>query len=373
MALMKRKNSDSYKRQLVTEENRATGLLNFIVALAIGAVAYTDWIVVEDDSIGYLYLLPIALSGIVNRLPITLALILLCAFLQEIFSPPTDTVHVKVIRSVISLAGYLVVGFLVTMVARQRGRMAAEIRQQRDDYERDLTLASQVQRQVLPKPPVVPGIELAAAMQTARLLGGDYYDFFQISDNVVDIVIADVSGKGAAASLLMPSLAVALRLRAHELSGPAAIIKDLDGVLKQITGPANFVTVFYARVSPSQRTLQYANGGHNPPLLVRTRTNETILLEESGPIVGILPDAQFSDTVVTIESGDILTLFTDGVTEQENENDDQFSIDRLKNCILGKETDSAAALVADVTQAVSTFAGAKEQEDDLTLVIAKIL
>ena len=374
MALMKNnKNSQDYKRNLLLAENRATGLLNLIIVVAIGAVAYTDKIVVEDDSLGYLYLLPIALSGLVNRLPVTIAIALFCAFLQDLFGPPTDTLHVRVIRNVIILAGYLIVSFFVTRIATQRGKMAADIRQQRDDYERDLTLASQVQRQVLPKPPIVPGIELAASMQTARLLGGDYYDFFQISDNIVDIVIADVSGKGAAASLLMPSLAVVLRVRARELPGPAAIIKDLDTVLKQITGPANFVTVFYARVNPSLRTLQYANGGHNPPLLVRTRTQTALLLEESGPIVGILPDAQFSDTVVTLESGDILTLYTDGVTEQENENEDQFSIDRLKNLILSKETDSAATLVSDVTEAVSTFAGTKEQEDDLTLVVAKIL
>lgn len=374
MALMKnKKNSQDYKRDLLLAENRATGLLNLIIVVAIGAIAYTDKIVVEDDSIGYLYLLPIALSGLVNRLPVTIAIALFCAFLQDLFGPPTDTLHVRVLRGVISLAGYLIVSFFVTRIATQRGKMAADIRQQRDDYERDLTLASQVQRQVLPKPPIVPGIELAAAMQTARLLGGDYYDFFQISDNIVDIVIADVSGKGAAASLLMPSLAVVLRVRAHELPGPAAIIKDLDNVLKQITGPANFVTIFYARVNPSLRTLQYASGGHNPPLLVRTRTQTALLLDESGPIVGILPDAQFTDTVVALESGDILTFYTDGVTEQENENEDQFSIDRLKNLILSKETDSAATLVSDVTEAVSTFAGTKEQEDDLTLVVAKIL
>jgi serine phosphatase RsbU (regulator of sigma subunit) len=374
MALMKRnKNTDAHNQHLLVEENRATGLLNFLVVLAIGAIAYTDKIVVEDDSLGYLYLLPIALSALVNRAPITLALIALCAFLQDLFGPPTDTLHIRILRYTITLAGYLIVGFLVTRIARQRGRLAAEIRQQRDEYEQDLTLASQVQRQVLPKPPIVPGIELAAAMQTARLLGGDYYDFYPISDNVVDIVIADVAGKGAAASLLMPSLAVVLRLRARELSGPAAIIKDLDGVLKQITGPATFVTMFYARVNPSLRTLQYANGGHNPPLLIRTRTNETQTLEASGPIVGILPDAQFSDTIVKLEPGDILTLFTDGVTEQENENEEQFSLDRLKDLILSKEKDSAASLVSDVTEAVSTFAGTKEQEDDLTVVVAKIL
>ena len=373
MAWLKDRNSAKYKRQLLTEENRATGLLNLILALSIAAVAYTDWIVVENDSLGYLYVLPIALSGLVNPLAITVALSLLCAYLQDVFGPPSDTPHVRIVRGIISLAGYLIVGFLVNLIARQRGRLAAEIRQERDDYERDLTLAAQVQRQVLPKPPVIPGIELAAAMQTARLLGGDYYDFYPISDEIVDVVIADVSGKGAAASLLMPSLAVALRLRARELSGPAAIIKDLDGILKQITNSATFVTIFYARFNPSERTLQYASGGHSPPLLVRPRTGQTFELDQSGPIVGILPDAQFTDTLVPLESGDILTLFTDGVTEQENPNEEQFSLERLKNLVLSNENDSASALATHIADAVSTFAGTKAQEDDLTLVIAKIL
>jgi serine phosphatase RsbU (regulator of sigma subunit) len=368
-----KKRNDDLDRHLRAEETRATGLLNLILALAIGAVAYTDWIVVEDDSLGYLYVLPIALSALVNRLPITVALAIFCTVLQDVFGPPTDTLHIRIIRTAVSLAGFLIVGFLVTQIAKQRGNLAAEVRRQRDEYEKDLTLASQVQRRVLSQPPVVPGLELAASMQPARLLGGDYYDFFQISDDIVDVVIADVSGKGAAASLLMPSLAVALRLRARELSGPAAIIKDLDGVLKQITNISTFVTIFYARINPSLRTLQYANGGHNPPLLVRPRTGEVIPLEEAGPIVGILPDAQFSDTSVKLEQGDILTLFTDGCTEQENETDEQFSLDRLKNLILSKESDSAPTLVADVTDAVFAFAGAKEQEDDLTVVVVKVL
>src|ERR1700677_3081104 len=201
----------------------------------------------------------------------------------------------------------------------------------------------------------------------------DSSDFFQIPDDIVDVVIADVSGKGAAASLLMPSLAVALRLRARELSGPAAILKDLDGVLKQITNSATFVTMFYARFNPTLRTLEYASGGHNPPLLLRTSTGESLLLEEAGPIMGILPDAQFSNTNLTLEPGDILTLYTDGVTEQEDESGEEFSLDRLKKIVLSKESDPASAMVTDIAEAVSTFAGTKEQSDDLTVVVAKVL
>jgi serine phosphatase RsbU (regulator of sigma subunit) len=374
MAFMKgNKNSDDYKRQIQTEETRTAGLLNFVVALAIAAVAYTDWVVVANVSLGYLYVLPIALSALVNPLLLTIGLALLCTFLEDIFGPAPDSLHLRIVRIVISLAGFLIVGFLVTLIARQRERLTAEVKRQRDEYERDLTLASQVQQRVLPKPPLIPGLELAATMQTARLLGGDYYDFFRISNDIVDVVIADVSGKGAAASLLMPSLAVALRLRAGELSGPAAILKDLDEVLRQITNPATFVTMFYARFNPTLRTLEYASGGHNPPLLIRTSTGESLLLEEAGPIMGILPNAQFENTTIKLEPGDILTLFTDGITEQEDENGEEFSLERLKKVILSDKFDPAATMVANIAEAVSTFAGTKEQSDDLTVVIAKVL
>jgi len=367
------KSTAEQKQQVQTEEIKTTGLLNLVVVLAVVSVAYTDWIVVANISLGYLYVLPIALSAFINPLPLTIGLAVLGSILQEIFGPVGDNTHVRIIRFIITLAGFLIVGFLVSLVAKQRARLAAEVRRQRDEYESDLLLAAQVQRQVLPKAPIVPGLELAAFMQTARLLGGDYYDFFQISDDIVDVVIADVSGKGAAASLLMPSLAVALRLRAHELSGPAAILKDLDECLKQITRPATFVTMFYARFNTKLRTLEYANGGHNPPLLLRPQTGESLLLENAGPIMGILPSAEFSNTLINLKANDVITLFTDGVTEQENEAEEEFSLDRLKTLVLSEENKPATTLVTDISEAVASFAGTKEQTDDLTLVIVKVL
>jgi serine phosphatase RsbU (regulator of sigma subunit) len=368
-----RKKKEDDKQRVKLEEIRITGWLNFVVFLAMAAVAYTDSVVVANISLGYLYVLPIALSAFINPLWVTVVLACASTVLQDLFGPSSDTPKVRLVRGVIALAGFLIVGFLVTRVAKQRDRLVEEVRRQRDEYEHDLILASQVQRQVLPKPLVCPALELAAAMQTAQLLGGDYYDFFQISEDVVDVVIADVSGHGAAASLLMPSLAVALRLRARELGGPAAIIQDLDRVLKQITNMATFVTMFYARFDQASRTLEYANGGHNPPLLLHSKTGKSVQLEGGGPIMGILPDPQFTNTVVALSQGDILTLFTDGVTEQENEAGDEFSLERLEEVVRNRETEPAAALVANITDAVSAFAGEKAQADDLTVVVVKVL
>jgi sigma-B regulation protein RsbU (phosphoserine phosphatase) len=344
-----------------------------VVALAIGAVAYTDWVVVANVSLGYLYVLPLALSAVVNPLAVTLGLALLCTVLTDIFGPPAETTWLRVTHSAIDLAGFLIVAFLVTRIVRQRNLMAEAVLQQRDEYEQDLPLAAQVQRQVLPQPVKVAGFEVAAAMRTARLLGGDYYDFYPISDDVTDVVIADVSGKGAAAALLMPSLAVALRLRAKELSGPAEIMSDLDRVLKEVTRPATFVTMFYARVNHRTRTLEYSDGGHNPPVLVRPATGEVMLLDQAtGPIMGILPDAQFSNTVIDLKQGDVLALYTDGVTEQENDAGEEFSVERLKSVLVKDENEPAAKLVKGVADAVSAFAGKTEQVDDLTVVVAKV-
>src|SRR5882757_2076927 len=131
------------------EERRTLGLLNLVVALAVAAVGSTDWLVVANVSLGYLYVLPIALSGLINPLPITVGLALVCTVLQDIFGPAAESLQLRIAHNVIGLAGFLVVGFLVTQIAKQRDRLAAEVRRQRDAYERDLILAAQVQRRVL--------------------------------------------------------------------------------------------------------------------------------------------------------------------------------------------------------------------------------
>jgi serine phosphatase RsbU (regulator of sigma subunit) len=366
-----KRDSDAHIRYEHIEEKRIFGMLNFVVLLAIAAVAYTDWVVIANISLGYLYVLPLALSALVNPLWLTISLAAVCTFLQDIFGPPSDTASLRISHNSVMLGVFVVTGYLVWLIARQRSRLVDEVRQQRDEYESDLGLAAQVQQQVLPGPRTFSGLELAGTMHAARLLGGDYYDFFQISDDIVDVVIADVSGKGAAAALLMPSLSVALRLRAHELSGPAAIMKDLDGVLRQVTRPASFVTMFYARFHLATRTLEYANGGHNPPILLRPG-GETRLLEASGPILGILDNAVYSNVTINLEAGDILALYTDGVTEQENNQSDQFSVDRLEKVLDEHAHDTAVSAVDAICEAVPAFAGMVEQSDDFTVVVAKV-
>ena len=146
---------EDHKRDQRFEEQRTLGLLNVVVAVAVAAVGYTDWMVVANVSLGYLYVLPIALSGLINPLPITAALAVVCMVLQDIFGPPADSLQLRIVHNVIGVAGFLIVAFLVTLIAKQRDRLAAQVRRQRDAYEHDLILAAQVQRRVLPKPPTL--------------------------------------------------------------------------------------------------------------------------------------------------------------------------------------------------------------------------
>jgi sigma-B regulation protein RsbU (phosphoserine phosphatase) len=348
------------------------GLLNTVVIAALIAVAYADWIIVTDASLAYLYVLPIALCALVNPLPFTIALGAICTFLGDIFGPPRESLYWRIVHNTVHLTSFLIVGFLVTLLARQRDRMADVVREQRDAYEQDLVLAAQVQRRVLPKPLRLPEIDIAGEMKTAHLLGGDYYDFFSISDHLVDIVVADVSGKGVAAALLMPSLAVALRLRARELEGPAQIIADLNAVLLEITSSSTFVTMFYARFNRTTRTLRYSNAGHNPPLFLQARSCEPQQLDKAGgPVLGLLSSAEYTETSITLGEGDVLTLFTDGVTEQENQQGQEFSVERLKEIVCREEAGSATQIAAQIAEAVTRFAGSTEQNDDSTIVILK--
>jgi K+-sensing histidine kinase KdpD len=154
------------------------GLLNTVVIAALVTVAYADWIIVPDASLAYLYVLPIALCALVNPLVFTMTLAAVCTFLGDIFGPPRESLYWRMVHDTVHLTSFLIVGFLVTLIARQRDRMADVVREQRDAYKQDLVLAAQVQRRVLPKPLRLPEIDIAAEMKTAHLLGGDYYDFF---------------------------------------------------------------------------------------------------------------------------------------------------------------------------------------------------
>jgi sigma-B regulation protein RsbU (phosphoserine phosphatase) len=241
--------------------------------------------------------------------------------------------------------------------------------------ERELNLVADIQRSLLPQVlPEVPGLELAAYYRTSRWAGGDYYDFFPLPDGRWGILIADVSGHGTPAAVMM---AVTHSL-AHSLPGPAdPPAKLLDYVNQKLANHytiANeiFVTAFYGIYDPVQRTLTYSSAGHNPPRLKRCYDGSVQSLEEvGGPPLGLFDDLDYEQTTLQLRPGDILAFYTDGITEALNVENKQFGVDRLDEVLRGCGLD-ARDMIAGVVESIGRFTHDQPLVDDQTLLIAKV-
>jgi len=241
--------------------------------------------------------------------------------------------------------------------------------------EHELKVVADIQRSLLPDVlPTIPNVELAAYYRTSRWAGGDYYDFFPLPDGRWGILIADVSGHGTPAAVMM---AITHSL-AHSLPGPAdppaALLGYVNRQLSKHYTVANevFVTAFYGILDPVQRTLTFSSAGHNPPRLKRCGDGSVHALEEiGGPPLGLFDELEYDQTTLELRPGDILAFYTDGITEAMDAGSTQFGVDRLdevlRRCDLG-----AKAMVAGVIEAVDRFTNDQPPEDDRTLLLAKL-
>ena len=228
-----------------------------------------------------------------------------------------------------------------------------------------------IQARLLPPgPPVVAGLELAGATVPAREVGGDYYDFIPLEDGRVALVIADVSGKGVGAALLMSGFRASLMSQDLLRHDPAEVLGRLNLFLHQSVDPGKFVTAFLGILDGRDGLLRYCNGGHNPPVV--TRTDGTVeRLETGGLLLGIQEPCVFRTGEVTLGPGDRLTLFTDGVSEAANETDEQWGEERLLALLAGSADRTCAETIASIVTEVRRFEGARGASDDVTLLIAR--
>ena len=250
--------------------------------------------------------------------------------------------------------------------AVQRSRLVASLRAA-EAVRRDVEIAAGIQRSLLPDAlPIVPGATVAALCVPAANVGGDYYDFHVDDAGRVSIVIADVAGHSIGSALMMAMARTILRRELHEGSDPAAVIASTNAALfDDLVRSALFLTVFCVRFDPSAGLLEYANGGHNPPLL-RRASGETLELDADGAAVGILRDVEFERGRVALAHGDALLLYTDGVTEATRVDGQQFGEDRLRG-IFGDLPPQE--LVETIYSAARAHAGiGSSQGDDITLV-----
>jgi sigma-B regulation protein RsbU (phosphoserine phosphatase) len=236
----------------------------------------------------------------------------------------------------------------------------------------ELRLAREIQMSFLPERcPSLRGWQIVADWQAARGVGGDFYDFIPLGRDRLGLVIADVSDKGVPAALFMSLSRTLVRATAAEAKSPARTLQRVNQLLMSETRSGMFVTVFYGVLDARYGRFTYANAGHNSPMLWRCATSDVITLEGHGVVLGVVEDPPLEERQVTIEPGDILILYTDGVTEPINELEEEFGEDRLEQIVAGASHRPGNEIVALIHSAVAAFCGDQPLFDDYTLVAVK--
>ena len=253
---------------------------------------------------------------------------------------------------------------------------------EQETLRRDIDLASDVQRRLLPDaPPRIDGADFAASSVPARRIGGDYYDFVELGDGGIGIALADVSGKGVAAALIMSVVQASLRIISSEGDvPPSRLVARMNEFVYRSTPGSKYATFFYAHFNAQARVLRYVNAGHNPPYLLRaTRPSTTDSapspveeLSVGGTVVGMFPDARYEEATVALSPGDVLLAFTDGVPEAHNPENDEFGEARLQQLLRETAHLPADQISARITAAMNDWIQEAEQYDDLTFIVMKV-
>ena len=250
---------------------------------------------------------------------------------------------------------------------------------EQETLRRDIALASDVQRRLLPDaPPLIEGADFAASSLPARRIGGDYYDFVELRDREIGIALADVSGKGVAAALIMSVVQASLRIIASEGDVPLPrLVARMNQFVYRSTPASKYATFFYAQLDEQRRQLRYVNAGHNPPYLLRAGHQSSVpaVIEElstGGTVVGMFPEMGYEEATVELRPGDILLAFTDGVPEAHNPEDEEFGEERLQQLLRECAHLPADEISARISAEMKNWIRDAEQYDDLTFIVMKV-
>jgi serine phosphatase RsbU (regulator of sigma subunit) len=245
--------------------------------------------------------------------------------------------------------------------------------EQIEQLEAELQLAQVVQRALLPhEAPDIPGMQVAAFSRPAQIVGGDYFDFVRFRSGAYGLAIADVAGHGMAASLLMASVQTALRALAPTSDSPADVVHGVHRLFCHNVRFTTFVSLFLAAFDPATRTLTYCNAGHNPPLRLRAGADGPDRLEPTGAAVGLVEEAVYDSARLTLAPGDMLVLYTDGVTEAFNPRGEMFGEAGLAAAMQQAAGRPAGAAAHALREAVTDFAAGQPFADDVTIVTCAI-
>ena len=241
---------------------------------------------------------------------------------------------------------------------------------EKEAIDRDLHIASEIQRLIIPdKLPQNYGLELCGVHIPSQQVGGDFYSAFSINDKEIIVCIADVSGKGVPGALLVSTLHASLKAYSKYSNDLKEITINLNRLIMDISTSDKFITTFMAKYNKDNSILEFINAGHNPPLLVKgDKTVER--LKSTGISIGVI-EFDYKVQSKKLDSGDLLVLFTDGVTETVNKNNNNFGDDRLINLVKEYHSESCSSLEYRILKALNTFRGSKNARDDLSLLLAR--
>ena len=244
---------------------------------------------------------------------------------------------------------------------------------ERRRLEAELEFSQAVQRALLPQAfPAPGGMELSAFSRPAQIVSGDYFDFLKFRDGADGLAIADAVGHGVSAGLLMSSVQTALRLLAPENDTPAAVLERVNRLFLYNHNFTTFVSIFLARYEVEDRRLCYVNAGHNPPLLYRHADDSLLRLQPTAPAVGLIEPFLPTTGVINLSEGDLLVLYTDGVTEAHNHDRSDFGLERLEAVVRQNAHLPSSEVVRAVRQELEQFLNGKPLEDDTTVLALKV-
>lgn len=243
---------------------------------------------------------------------------------------------------------------------------------EKERIEKELEIAGAIQRRLLPKElPSLPGFEVDAIARPTKLVGGDYYDFITLGEGKYALVIADVSGKGVPAALLVSTLHASLHAYINGVSDLARLVGRLNGVIHDDTEAERFITLFMAILDSQDGTLTYVNAGHCFPFILRPPQGSITPLLSTGLPLGMFEGVQFQQETFKLEPADVLVLYTDGVTEAMNKSLEEYGEQRLRSVMIKCSNLTASSFMGAAVADVEKFVAGEPQSDDLTMMVVR--
>ncbi len=346
---------------------------NFLIGLSIVLIAMCDYLVGMQFSLGPLYLIPLSYSAITNGIKKTLILLVACIVLRQLSGPiqNLEFPFESFVIDVLIASTFIISTFFLQKLGKERTLFFDIAKNQRDELNHEIELAADVQRNLIKLNDKTPAqIDIHANTTQLKTVGGDFYDYFMISPTTMSIAIADISGKGVPAALLMPAVKLAIRAIAPNSSSPEQVLKHVNAHLFELTEARHYVTLVMVFINLEKNQITYVNAGHPPPILINNE-GKAVSLDKGGLPAGILPDSVYESGKINFSEEDTLIMYSDGITEARDTNRHEYGFDRIKTLAAGHNTTYSAGLVSAIENDVSEFIGSEELTDDKTIIVVK--